>query len=431
MSRYNFSGTATSLLFLCMLVSSVVYSQEQKKTLPNGTDGLELTAPDSSKSKGLTKLSATEVEAPWSTFKIGMGFIYDVTGYQQNAVFKQQMDSLGLNLKALGKVRDFRILGSGVLRTKRPISWKFAYMYDGSVGAWLIRESGVTIGVPELWGNIFIGRTKEGFSLPKVMNGHSPWTNERQMAIDLIPILGDGIKWIGYEKNTRIFWNLGAYNDFISKGQGFSTFSSQYTARIGFLAINEPQNRRVLHIGANLRYGRPLDGKFAIKSRPESNPTPFLITSGTFAADHSTHIGYEIYYSSKRFMIGSEGVAHNFYSNQGNHHFWGGDFVLSYFLTNTFRPYRTEGAIFGFVNVRRSVFKGGMGEFEAVLRTSTFNVNDGNIRGGQLTRITPMINWYMSRIVRMEFTYGYVFFNRFDLKGQAQLFESRIQFTVM
>lgn len=431
--NYRLFIILASLLFF----AAAGFAQEHKpteKVVPNGTDGLDLTVPekDSINTKRPEVVSPQEVAAPFSTFRIGLGFIYDATAYKQSDVFKQQMDSLGLKLGATGKVRDFRILGSGVFRTKRTLAWKFAFMYDGSADTWLVRESGFTIGVPELWGHFFIGRTKEGFSMVKVMNGHSPWTNERQMALDPIPILADGIKWFGFEPNTKIFWNLGVFNDAISKGQGFSTFEWQYVARVGYLPIYDKENSRILHVAANFRYGKPNNGQFAIKSRPESNPTPFLLTSGSFATDRSDHIGYEIYYSNKRFMVGSEGMVHRFHSYEGeDHQFYGGDVMLSYFLTNTSRPYKTDGSIFGFTKVNKSVFKGGWGEFEAVLRASTFNVNDGSIKGGQFWRITPMVNWYLSRIVRMEFTYGYGIFDRFDLRGTTSFFETRLQFTVM
>jgi len=36
-----------------------------------------------------------------------------------------------------------------------------------------VREMGLTIGVPELGENIFVGRTKEGFSMNKVMVGYA------------------------------------------------------------------------------------------------------------------------------------------------------------------------------------------------------------------------------------------------------------------
>jgi phosphate-selective porin OprO/OprP len=201
---------------------------------------------------------------------------------------------------------------------------------------------------------------------------------------------------------------------------------------VGYMPIYDKENQRTMHVALNLRYGKPNNGQFAIKSRPQSNPTPFLLTSGSFAADRSDHIGYEIYYSNKRLTVGSEGMVHRFHSNNGeDHQFYGGDVLISYALTGTTRPYKTVGSIYGFVPVRKSVFKGGWGEFEAVLHASTFNVNDGSVKGGQFWRITPMVNWYLTRIIRMEFTYGYGIFDRFGLRGTTSFFESRIQFTVM
>jgi phosphate-selective porin OprO/OprP len=156
------------------------------------------------------------------------------------------------------------------------------------------------------------------------------------------------------------------------------------------------------------------------------------LNTGVIESDHSTHIGYEIYYRHKNLMLGSEALVHNFYSDKvGNHQFYGGDVVVSYFFTGAVRPYNSGTAIFGFVPVKKSVFKGGMGEIEGVVRVSTLNLNDKSIQGGQFWRITPMVNWYMSRIVRFELVYGYGVLDRFGIKGPVQFFETRIQFTVM
>jgi phosphate-selective porin OprO/OprP len=419
-------GKLFGLLIVLMLCG--IYSIAQEK-VPNGTDGLQLDVPSDS---ATYKKPALQVDAPFSTFRIGFGFIYDAATYKANDVFHQQMDSLGSELKANAKVRDFRLLASGVFRSKRPISWKFAFMYDGALDAWLVRESGFTIAVPEIFSHVFIGRTKEGFSLIKVMNGHSPWMNERPASIDPIPILADGIKVFGFEPKTKIFWNVGAFNDVLSEGQGFSTFAWQYVARVGFLPIYDKESGTILHIGTNLRYGKPVNGTFSIKSRPESSPAPFIITSGSFLADRSSHVGYEVYFAKNRFLVGSEGVVHKFYSSEGgDHRFYGGNVLLSYFLTRTARVYRTEGNIFGFTTVRKSIFQGGWGEFEAVFNASMFNVNDGSVKGGELWRFTPMVNWYMAKFMRLEFIYGYVIFDRYNLRGNAQVFETRIQFTVM
>lgn len=420
----------------CFLRPAALYAQtDTLKQLPNGTDGLIFYARpiDTILTDKKKELAPNEFEGTYSTFRIGLGYIGDYTAYAESSTFKRQMDSANIDLKPLFKTRDFRILASGrFLKTKRYIAWKFAYMYDGDKNVWLVRETGITIGVPELFGHIFIGRTKEGFSMIKVMNGHSGITNERQMALDPIPILADGIKWFGYLPKSRIFWNLGYFNDLTSKNQSFSTFQWQYVARVGWMPINRPEDKTIVHLAANLRYGKPDDGQFAIKSRPESNPTPQLINTGTFAADHSSHIGYEAFFTKNRFTIGSEAMVHNFYSkDSGNHSFAGGDLIISFFFTKTSRPYNTTGSIYGFVPVHSSVLHHGLGEIEGVLHISTFNLNNGNIRGGQMTRITPMINWYLTKILRWEFIYGYGILDRYGMKGNVNFFETRVQVTMM
>jgi phosphate-selective porin OprO/OprP len=161
-------------------------------------------------------------------------------------------------------------------------------------------------GVPELWGIIFVGRTKEGFSMNKVMNGYAGWTMERQMALDVIPILADGVKWLGYLPKSRIFWNVGAFTDWLSKDQSFSTFKSQYALRIGWLPIYTTDKKTVLHLGISYRYGRVDNGEISLSSRPESNPSPKFIDTGKFLSDYSNHIGGEVYFNSGPWMIGSE-----------------------------------------------------------------------------------------------------------------------------
>lgn len=404
------------------------YSQDSTAILPDGTEGVVF----SSRADSINQLKPNEFTGPLSSFRIGLGYIHDFVAYRESDVFKQQMDSAGFNLKPVFKLRDFRILGSGVLKTKRYIAWKFAYMWDGDFDQWLVRESGITIGVPELSGHIFVGRTKEGFSMVKVMNGHSPWGMERQMALDVIPILADGIKYFAYLPASRIFWNVGAYSDLISKNQKFSTYTWQYALRLGWLPFYRKEKHELLHVAVNLRYGKPEDEKISLKSRPESSPTPQILNTDVFSANRSSHLGGELYYSNKNLLVGSELILHQFYADEGdNHRFFGGSIDFAYLFTRAIRPYNTTGSIYGFVPVKRSVFKGGWGEWEGVLRLSVLDLNDRAIAGGKFWRVTPMINWYASRVIRMEFAYGYGVLDRYQLKGPVHFFQSRIQFTVM
>jgi len=421
---------------ICLTVAAFLflpyqsYCQEEKKTVPDGTDGsVHIVSADDYLTK---KRPPNEFEGTYSTIRIGMGYIWDGATYSQNAVFKKQMDSAGLGVKGDIQTRDFRIMASGVFKTKRNLSWKFGMMYDGDKKTWLLRETGFTIGVPKAFGHIFIGRTKEGYSMVKVMNGHSPWTAERQMALDVIPILADGIKFFGSMPKSRVFWNLGYFNDFASKGQSFSTFAWQYVARIGWLPIYNKEKNRVLHIATNFRYGKPIDGKITLKSRPESNPAPQIINTGTFTADKSLHFGGEAYYSTGQLLLGSEVMVHKFNASQAeDHSFFGGDVFVTYIFTKGRRPYTTTASIFGFVPVQKSVFKGGWGEWEAVLRYSSLDLEDGSLHGGKFWRITPMVNWYMTKALRTEFIYGYGILDRYNMKGALQIFQVRLQLTVM
>jgi phosphate-selective porin OprO/OprP len=368
----------------------------------------------------------------FSTSKFGAGFLYEYAGYSQDQASRQQMDSIGTPLEPAFAVRDFRLLASGKLKTKRSITWKIGMMYDGVSDSWFVRETGIIVGVPELWGSFFIGRTKEGFSLNKVMNGYSGWTMERQMALDLIPILADGVKWLGYLPKPRILWNAGLFNDVLSEGQSFSTYKWQTALRLAWLPIYSPERKTVFHIGLNYRYGEPKNGAITVRSRPEVNAAPRFIDTGKFQSDYSKSYGGEIYYSKGPWFFGTEIYSHQFSSpTTDNPTFVGGDIAASWTITGESRPYFPTNGIFGFVPVKKPVFKGGPGAWELVVRYSSLDLNGGTIKGGKFWRITPMVNWYLSKEVRLEFVYGYGVLDRFQLQGATQFYQCRLQVTLL
>jgi len=113
------------------------------------------------------------------------------------------------------------------------------------------------------------------------MVGYAGWTMERTLISDeTIPILADGIKWIGYAPETHLLWNLGAFTDTLSEGQTFSTYSSQFVGRIAWLPIENDTPSS--HLGADTRYGKPDDGMLQLRSRPEYFEAPFFIDTGNF-----------------------------------------------------------------------------------------------------------------------------------------------------
>lgn len=77
---------------------------------------------------------------------------------------------------------------------------------------------------------------------------------------------------------------------------------------------------------------------------------------------------------------------------------------------------------------RRDVLcSGGPGAWELVSRFSYADLDSGPVQGGIFWRYTPLVNWYMSDNVCLEFEYGYGSLNRFNLVGKTQFFQTRIQ----
>src|SRR5262249_5380083 len=351
--------TKISLITLTTLLLSLFLSMlggklyAQTATVPDGTEGETIVKNDAPKKPW------NEFNLGFTTLKLGAGLLYEYGAFDQDEDAKKQAETGNYTVENIAKLRDFRLLFSGQLPTKRTITWKTGVMYDAPSKSWFVRETGLMIAVPELWGNIFIGRTKEGTSLNKVMNGYAGWALERQIALDVLPILADGVKWLGYLPKKHILWNAGAYGDALSEGQSFSTYKWQVALRFAYLPILSQEKKTLLHIGTSLRYGEPVDGEIRLKSRPEAFTAPFFIDTGTFASDHSTHVGFEAYYTRGPLMLGSEYYFHMFHSpTEDNPLFRGGEVVLSYIFTGQSRPYSTVSGIYSFVPVTKSVFRG-------------------------------------------------------------------------
>jgi phosphate-selective porin OprO/OprP len=367
-----------------------------------------------------------EYRGPYITARAGMGFLVDTASFAQDNESKEQIKVLPAQ-----RLRDFRfVLGGSFPSLSRKVTWNVGIMYDAPTHSWLIRQTGVMFAVPKLWGNIFIGRSKEGFSLNKVMVGYDGWTMERSTMSDAtIPILADGFKWLGYTPKHGFLWNFGYYNDWLSHNQGFSTYHNQTVLRVVWLPIHSDENRTVLHLGVNLRNGSPEKGQLQFRSRPEAFPAPFFVDTGKFSATNTKMAGYEAYYRKGPLLLGSEywwvGVSSPSTHNPTIH---GGDFVATWCITGETRAYNTVQGAFREVIPKRPVFSGGPGAVELVARFSDIDLDSGTLKGGKFKRFTPMVNWYLADYLRLEAAYGIGRLDRFNLKGNTQFFQTRLQF---
>ena len=57
------------------------------------------------------------------------------------------------------------------------------------------------------------------------------------------------------------------------------------------------------------------------------------------------------------------------------------------------------------------------------------DLDDKAVRGGRFFRITPLLNWYASRHLRLMAAYGFGVLDRFDAIGVTHVFDGRIALT--
>ncbi|HEY6825592.1 MAG TPA: porin [Gemmatimonadaceae bacterium] len=405
-------------------------------TIRSSARGQAGTPPDTSIAAGITAgeadadmerrnlLSALHLKLPFTTLRVGGGLLVDYIGYDQDSASREQFP----NLASQGKLRDARILLGGTFNTKRPFTWQIGVMYDAAQKKWLFRQTGLMVAVPEIWSHFFIGRAKEGFSLNKVMVGYDGWSMERLPFGDAtIPLLADGIKWLGLTPDRHWFWNLGLFTDWLSEGQTFSSYNHQFVLRTGWVPLVSDSVGTLLHIGMNFRVGDVNNDTITLRSKPEAFPAPYFINTGAFPAQNGMTLGPEIYFRPGRVLLGGEYYWERTRSELGTNWFHGGEAVVTWNTTGEVRTYNTVGNYFRGITPLKTVIQGGSGGFETVLKVSYSNLTNGAIQGGTLWRVTPMLNWYTTDNVRLEFAYGYGVLKRFGLLGRTQFYQARMQ----
>jgi phosphate-selective porin OprO/OprP len=367
-----------------------------------------------------------EYEGRWFTARLGGGFLYDTANYSQDSDSESQFA-----FRSDDYVRDSRLLLKGRLKFSPRLRYTIGYMYDAAPEkrTWFWRQTGIYVDLPEIGGDVFIGRMKEGISMNKMMVGYNGWTNERATSNDaFLPILADGVQLRGSVPTRGIAWNVGIYDDEYTETESFNKNDNQFVARGVWQPLYGGSVDEIFHFGLAYRYGTDEDGQVQYKSRPESFSAPFVLDTGRFDVDHTQTYGLEAYYERGSLFFGGE---YFFNTNaaplSGDPSFHGGELMVTWLTGGVRRPYNAKTGVFGGIVPSSSVFEGGRGTWEFVARLSYTDLDDGAIQGGKFWRITPMVNWHMSPNVRLEFAYGYGELDRFGTKGGSQFFQTRIQ----
>jgi phosphate-selective porin OprO/OprP len=148
------------------------------------------------------------------------------------------------------------------------------------------------------------------------------------------------------------------------------------------------------------------------------NGTPFFVDTGNIPTNISNRFGTEFLAVYGPLSIQSEAMCAVVDRLDGGTVFFPGVYAqVGWFLTGEHRPYnRTLGCIdrvkpfedFFRVMTDRGICTGS-GAWEVATRVSWIDLNDDDIRGGELTDVTFGVNWYMNAYAKMQFNYIHAF----------------------
>jgi phosphate-selective porin OprO/OprP len=302
-------------------------------------------------------------------------------------------------------------------------------MYDGPTARWIIRETGIQVAFPELLGAVFVGRQKEGISLSKATVGYAVWTMERTPFSDAaIPILADGIKWLGALPSKRANWNVAYYYNALPNSPAYDWYDDTFVARFVGLPVRNDDTGALLHLALAYRYGHYANGETQFDSRPESSTAPYFLDTGVFPADEDNMLSVELYYRQGSLFGGGEYFVSNVEApDVGDPMFHGGNVFVTYLFTGEQRPYIDLGGKVGFVKPKRSAFSGGPGALEGVLNFSYADFDDAQITGGTFWRVTPELNWYLDSMASFRLAYGLGSLDRFDTTELHHFLQARFE----
>jgi phosphate-selective porin OprO/OprP len=203
----------------------------------------------------------------------------------------------------------------------------------------------------------------------------------------------------------RIAWAAAVFRESPGNFDFGSPKEWAVTLRASSAPLYRDGGRRLVHFGVDYRY-QGVDGSTRIRQRPELILAPNLIDTGNIIADSRFVWVFENAVVAGPWSLQSELVSGHVQSVPSDDpHFWAFYVYGSYFLTGESRPYRLQTGLFDRLVPAHPVADGtgGRGAWEIAARFSRADLDDHDVRGGQLADITAGLNWYPTATTRWLF----------------------------
>jgi phosphate-selective porin OprO/OprP len=324
-------------------------------------------------------------------------------------------DSFGIIDDAID-IRRLSFVAQGTVDHHIRYSASFNFGADGGLGEAFIegREEGLSIFGYRV-GQFRLGFFQEPFTFERVESSYYTSFLERSLPIwTFSPGSNLGYMLFDQAFNERMQWAVG----FFSFGQGNEANSSDSTlslsARVTGLPVYRDNGRRLFHVGASFSTRDPKEGTVRYKSRPEARFVDFLVDTGDIEAGRIQLAGIEAVAMNGPLHVQAEVVASRVQRTEyGDLDLWGAYVEAGWFITGEHRSYDTKLGTFSRM-VPRTDYSGGLkgllsrnkgGGFELVGRVSKVDLDDGELRGGEMTNLSVGLNWYLDPTSTVKLNY--------------------------
>jgi phosphate-selective porin OprO/OprP len=333
-----------------------------------------------------------------------------------------------------GEIRGFRVGSVGTFNFRRP--WVYTFFVATNAfekGFNTRRDDGLTLfdyrlDIPlPLETTLSLGKQKEPISMERLMSLVFLPMQERSSASDaLLPARNVGLVWSGGGFQKRMTWAGGVFNDWFDAGQSFESSSTQFTGRLTSLALVSEDESNLLHLGLGVRFS---DAKESIRIRtePEFDQAPLFVDTGAFEADRGTGLNGEITWRRGPLWLAGEYLYSSIDSpSVENPRFHGYHLTGSWAFSGEMRAYNRQAGILNPLPVSRSVHQGGWGAWEASVRWSDLDLNDGSIAGGRMQIASVGLNWWLTPVFHVSVDYRHIRLDRDGVVGHSDGLNVRV-----
>ncbi len=307
----------------------------------------------------------------------------------------------------------------------------YKLQFDFAGGQAQIRDVYVTITKIPGIGNIQFGHFKEPIGLELLCSSKYITLMERGLTDPLTPERNTGVMAFNHSGNRRFSWALGYFVPADNFGK-YVGGKYHLTGRISGLPVFDTEKRyHVLHLGLSLTHQYQNNSAYTLSTRPESHLIQPIAVAEIDFAKAVNQFGLEAAWVRGPFSFQGEYLqAHALTSYKSELSKRTYDFMayyayVSWFVTGEHRNYKPSITTFDRVKPKKNFGKeGGAGAWEVGLRYSEIDLDDTDIKGGNVANITAGINWYLNPATR--FMFNYILANLRG-SGNINIFQVRVQ----